>query len=139
MFSQTRYALNGDFRVAYRTSGEALVERVEVFPDPLGDGGFIAPGHDHLPSWVRVPPWVRAAQYAVRCDGSGSVAHDDRMALPDEEDRLIEAVVVRLLTDRVATGRRSTFRPRIPNFVVLQWSRLIQQCPRCEAPTVRWS
>src|SRR5271167_4918909 len=42
-------------------------------------------------------------QYAVRRDGSGSVAHDDRMVLPDEEDRLIGQVVVGLLTDRVAT------------------------------------
>jgi hypothetical protein len=58
---------------------------LEVFPDPLGDGGFSAPGHDHLPLWIRVPPWVRAAQYAVRRDGSGSVAHDDRMILADEE------------------------------------------------------
>jgi hypothetical protein len=49
------------------------------------------------------------------------------------------AVAVRLLTDWVATAHRSNFRPRIPNFVVLQWSRRVQQCPPCEAPTVRWS
>jgi hypothetical protein len=37
----------------------------------------------------------------VRRDGSGSVAHDDRMVVLDEEDRLIGQVVVRLLTDQV--------------------------------------
>ena len=80
---------------------------------------------------------VEIARHLVRRDGSGSVAHDDRMVLPDEEDRLIEAVVVRLLTDRLATVHRATFRPRIPNFVVLQWSHRVQQCPPRQAPTVR--
>jgi hypothetical protein len=55
-------------------------------------------------------------QYAVRRDGSGSVAHDDRMVLPDEEDRLIGQAVVGLLTDQVASGTRIDFPPSDSQF-----------------------
>jgi hypothetical protein len=39
------------------------------------------------------------------------VAHDDRMVLPDEEDRLIGQAVVGLLTDQVASGTRIDVPP----------------------------
>ena len=40
----------------------------------------------------------------VRRDGSGSVAHDDRMVVLDEEDRLIGQGVVRLLCGSRSAG-----------------------------------
>jgi hypothetical protein len=53
---------------------------------------------------------------SVGRDGSGSVADDDRMVVLDEEDRLIGQVVVRLLTDQVASGTRIDVPPSDSQF-----------------------